>query len=84
MFNLFKRNPWKPIDTLPNTGEQVLYWSKAAISVAPALKLKTMIDLSKEERKSLYELTGRLGGDLDLEPKYWMSLDDLPKPPEDR
>lgn len=63
---------WQPIDTLPGTDEQVLYWAPYGMFVAPA-KLPSQ-DQIKLARIELYRATGEWP-DVKYIPTHWARVD---------
>lgn len=66
---------WQPIESIQDTNEPALFLFKnGEICIAPCLKPRPLGNLSKQERKMLYDVTGRIGGDPDWELIAWMPL----------
>lgn len=65
---------WIPIDEMPQTGEQVLFYSPAGMFIAPAVKGR---ELSEFEKVKLYRNFGTFPN-VKYNPMYYMPL---PAPP---
>lgn len=78
---LFHKRPqcnctlWRPIKTLPETGEAVLYWMQGGVCIAPAEKFKP---LAKQERLKMAE-DGYWTDYQKWTPLYWMPIPEAPK-----